>query len=103
MQPSAIGWFYKGLEIMGSKLFAVGTKIQWKWYGSQISGDVVEIHLKPISKEIKGKTIKRNGSSENPAYLVRSAAGNFALKLHSELQPLEKDKSKGLKPKMFSD
>jgi len=35
--------------------------------------------------EIKGKLIKRNGTKENPAVLVRSLAGNLALKLHHEL------------------
>jgi hypothetical protein len=45
----------------------------------------VEIHFGPTEKELKGKKIKRNGSVEKPAYLVKSQAGNFALKLHTEL------------------
>ena len=53
--------------------------------GRVISGVVKEVHLNPIVKGIKGKMIKRNGSSENPAYLVKSDAGNFALKLQTEL------------------
>lgn len=67
------------------KPYKVGTKIQWKWAGNLISGTVIEVHQGPIEREIKGKRIKRNGSVEKPAYVVKSEAGNLALKLHSEL------------------
>jgi len=62
-----------------------GSSVQWKWAGSIIEGVVEEIYFHPITKEIKGKFIKRNGSEEKPAYLVKSKAGNYALKLHTEL------------------
>jgi hypothetical protein len=65
--------------------FKVGSTVKWKWMGGYVDGTVVEIHFGPIEKELKGKKIKRNGSVEKPAYLVKSQAGNFALKLHSEL------------------
>lgn len=70
---------------MKVKPHKVGAKIQWKWLGNIIDGKVEEVHMGPIEKEIKGKKIKRNGSVEKPAYLVRSEAGNIALKLHTEL------------------
>ncbi len=65
--------------------FKKGAKVQWKWLGSRIDGVVEEVFLEPIVKIIKGKRIKRNGSPEKPAYLVRSEAGNLALKLQTEL------------------
>ncbi len=65
--------------------FKIGAKIEWKWLGSVIDGVVEEVFLAPVVKEIKGKKIKRNGSPEKPAYLVRSEAGNIALKLETEL------------------
>jgi Hypervirulence associated proteins TUDOR domain len=67
------------------KPYKIGTAIQWKWAGGIIDGKVEEVFEGPIEKEIKGKKIKRNGSVEKPAYLVRSEAGNLALKLHTEL------------------
>lgn len=70
---------------MKVKPHKVGSKIQWKWLGNIIDGKVEEVFMGPIEKEIKGKIIKRNGSVEKPAYLVRSEAGNIALKLHTEL------------------
>ncbi len=61
--------------------------MQWKWLGRIVAGVVVEVFTEPVVKVIKGKRIKRNGSSQKPAYLVRSEAGNLALKLVSELEP----------------
>ena len=66
--------------------FKLHQKIQWNWAGGIVHGKIVEVHQGPIEKEIKGKKIKRNGSVEKPAYLVQSEAGNFALKLHTELK-----------------
>ncbi|MEZ4814490.1 MAG: DUF2945 domain-containing protein [Bdellovibrionota bacterium] len=65
--------------------FSQGQKVYWKWLGGKVKGEVVECYTQPICKEIKGKLIKRNGSLEKPAYLVKSEAGNFALKLETEL------------------
>ena len=65
--------------------YEIGQKILWKWMGRAISGEILEVHFAPIEVEIKKKRIKRNGSVEKPAYLVRSSAGNLALKLHTEL------------------
>jgi hypothetical protein len=65
--------------------YKIGSKIQWKWMGGTIDGVIEEVFFGPIEKEIKGKKIKRNGSVEKPAYLVKSEAGNYALKLHTEL------------------
>lgn len=65
--------------------YKLGQNIKWKWAGGVIDGKIEEVYFAPIEKEIKGKKIKRNGSNEKPAYLVRSEAGNIALKLHTEL------------------
>lgn len=81
---------------------SIGTAVKWKWLGRMIGGTIKEVYFMPISKVIKGKTIKRNGSPENPAYLVESAAGNLALKLESEIQVVNKLKQKQSKPKMFA-
>lgn len=84
------------------KIYAVGSAAQWKWMGRLIDGEVKEIYFEPVAKTIKGKVIKRNASQENPAYLLQSEAGNYALKLHSELQSHKVKKIKNNTPKMFS-
>lgn len=83
--------------------FKIKAQVYWKWLGRKIQGRVVEIHLNPVTKVIKGKNIKRNGSEECPAYLVESESGNIALKLHTELFAHTPDKVSKNKPKMFSD
>jgi hypothetical protein len=70
---------------MKSKNININDPVGWKWMGRVIEGSVVETHFESIVKEIKGKLIKRNGSVEKPAYLVKSKAGNLALKLSTEI------------------
>jgi hypothetical protein len=70
--------------------FKKGARVQWKWLGGIVEGTVVESYLTPVVREIKGKKIKRNGSPEKPAYLVKSVAGNEALKLQTELMKRER-------------
>lgn len=66
--------------------FSVKDPVKWKWMGGKVRGTVVEVFTESVVKEIKGKQIKRNGSIQKPAYYVISAAGNYALKLESELE-----------------
>lgn len=82
--------------------FKIGSKVQWKWLGRPINGVVLEAYNEPVTKVIKGKSIKRNGSKENPAYLVESEAGNLALKLATELEKVSASSKKKLIPKIFS-
>jgi hypothetical protein len=85
------------------KPLKVDQPVFWMWLGRPIEGFVLEIYFEPTVREIKGKKIKRNGSPENPAYLVKSKAGNEALKLHSELKGQEAlIKQTRPTPKMFS-
>ena len=81
--------------------FKVSSKVEWKWLGRFIKGTVEEVHLESVTKTIKGKRITRHGSKEKPAYLVRSTAGNIALKLESELQATKKVVKAKSKPTMF--
>jgi hypothetical protein len=67
------------------KAFRIGARVQWKWLGGLVNGKIKKIYLKPVIRVIKNKSIKRNGSPEKPAYLVQSEAGNYALKLQTEL------------------
>ena len=84
--------------------FKVGAKVQCPWLGRPIYGVVEEVHHESITKTIKGKKITRHGSKEKPAYLVKSEAGNLALKLLTELKKDDRKKtSKKDTPEMFKD
>lgn len=67
--------------------------MEWKWLGRIITGTVEEVFQQPVVRVIKGKRIKRNGSAEKPAYLVRSEANNIALKLETELSKYQRRES----------
>lgn len=88
--------------------FKKNDKVQWNYLGRAVLGTVEEVFRESITKTIKGKKITRHGSKETPAYLVKSEAGNIALKLESELQKrkstssLSKAASPASKPSMFS-
>ena len=75
---------------MGNTSFIVGDQVEWKWMSYLIEGVVEEVYHEVVVRKIKGKNIKRNGSPEKPAFLVRSDAGNIALKLVTELKPRSK-------------
>jgi hypothetical protein len=76
-------------------------KVEWNYLGRAVLGSVEDVFHESITKTIKGKKITRHGSDDKPAYLVKSEAGNIALKLESEIK--KQTKSKALRtPKMFS-
>ena len=81
--------------------FKKNSKVQWQWLGKPIHGTVEEVFKTSISKTIKGKKITRHGTDEKPAYLVKSEAGNLALKLETELEAQQKKVASTSKPHMF--
>lgn len=63
-----------------------GTKVSWKWGSSTAEGKVAEVHKEKVSRQSKGETITRNGSEDDPAYVIEQDDGTTVLKLKSELQ-----------------
>jgi len=62
-----------------------GTEVTWKWGTSTASGKVVEVHHEKVTRQIEGEQITRNGSDENPAYVIEQDDGTTVLKLRSEV------------------
>lgn len=81
--------------------FKPNDEVQWKWLGRTVRGVIKEVYYKPVVKTIKSKKIKRNASESNPAYLVQSEAGNYALKLQTELRKVDIINIKQKLPSMF--
>ncbi len=69
-----------------SKHFAKGAAVRWNWAGNQAQGKVAERFDRRVQRTIKGEKIVRNGSKDNPAYLVEQEDGGKVLKLESELE-----------------
>ncbi len=67
-------------------MIRTGSKVSWKWGSSTAEGKVAEIHRDKVSRRSKGETITRNGSDDDPAYVIEQEDGTTVLKLRSELQ-----------------
>lgn len=63
-----------------------GALVRWNWGSGTAEGKIEEVFTAPVSRTIKGKRIRRNASTEKPAYLVRQDDGDRALKSDSELE-----------------
>lgn len=62
-----------------------GAKVTWNWGPGTAEGKVAESFTGDVERTIKGKTIKRKASKEEPAYLIEQEDGDRVLKSHSEL------------------
>ena len=68
-----------------SKTFEVGDTVEWNWGPGTGAGRIVERHTDDVEKTIKGSTIKRKASDDEPAYLIEQDDGDRVLKSKSEL------------------
>ena len=65
--------------------FSKGDKVSWTWGAHTAHGEVAERFERRVQRTIKGETIVRNGSRDNPACLIETEESRV-LKLGSELQ-----------------
>lgn len=70
-----------------SSSFHKGQRVQWNWGTGIGRGKIAERFDRHVERTIEGKKVSRNGSAENPAYLIRQEDGGEVLKLESELEP----------------
>lgn len=63
-----------------------GSTVRWRWSGSTAEGKVKEIHRSRITRTLDGSEITRNGSDDDPAYLIEQDDGARVLKLRSEVE-----------------
>ncbi|MDB5245880.1 MAG: hypothetical protein JWQ40_274 [Segetibacter sp.] len=69
-----------------------GDKVHWNWGKSQAEGVIKEKSEKPVIKKLKGTTVKRKASKEEPAYVLQQQNGSEVLKSESELIEGPKEK-----------
>lgn len=62
-----------------------GQTVRWTWGQGTAEGKVVERFERRVQRTIKGSKIVRQGTAENPAYLIEQADGGKVLKGGSEL------------------
>ena len=62
-----------------------GQTVNWKWANGSAEGKVEQKFERRVQRTIKGSKIVRNGTKEDPAYLIAQEDGAKVLKLGSEL------------------
>lgn len=63
-----------------------GTTVRWSWGNGSATGTVKEIHREKVTRTSKGESISRNGSDDDPAYVIEQEDGTTVLKLRSEVE-----------------
>ena len=62
-----------------------GSRVSWSWGNGTGTGKVVEVHQDKVTRTLHGSEITRNGSEDDPAYLIEQEDGARVLKLRSEV------------------
>ena len=66
-----------------------GTTVSWKYGTGTANGKIESVHKEAVTRTIKGAEIHRNGSADDPAFVIVQANGSRVLKLKSEVKPAE--------------
>ncbi|MDO9417559.1 DUF2945 domain-containing protein [Pararhizobium sp.] len=66
--------------------FRKGHRVEWTWGAHTAEGKIAESFIEDVERTIKGETVKRKASDEEPAYLIEQEDGGRVLKSHSELR-----------------
>ena len=69
-----------------SNSFRTDQYVQWNWGSGTAKGQIKERFEREVTRTLKGSEVTRDGSEDNPAYLIKQEDGNEVLKLGSELQ-----------------
>lgn len=64
----------------------VGSTVEWNWGSGSANGKIIERFERKVSRTLKGQRIVRNGTADNPAFLIEQDDGARVLKRGSELQ-----------------
>ena len=67
------------------KHYAINTEVEWKWGKGSATGNIREKFTSDVERTLKGSSVKREASENNPAYLIEQDDGSEVLKSHSEL------------------
>ncbi len=65
--------------------FHKGDTVEWHWGQGTAKGTIAERFDRRVQRTIKGSKIVKNGTTDNPAYLVEQDDGGKVLKRGSEL------------------
>lgn len=64
-----------------------GMNVKWRWGAHEAHGRIEQVFTQKTTRTIRGTTVTRNASPEEPAYLITQPRGGVVLKSGSELIP----------------
>ena len=59
--------------------------VEWEWGNGTASGQIKERFEREVTRTLKGSEVTKDGTEDNPAYLIKVDDGGEVLKLGSEL------------------
>ena len=62
-----------------------GDEVSWAWGEGRARGTIKEKFKEKVTRTLQGSEVTRNGTKDNPAYLIEQENGTELLKLRSEL------------------
>ena len=68
-----------------SHSYRSGQYVTWNWGNGTAKGQIAERFERKVTRTLKRSEVTRDGSAENPAYLIKQEDGDEVLKLGSEL------------------
>ena len=60
--------------------------VEWEWGKGTGTGQITERFERKVTRTLKDSEVTRNGSENDPAYLIKQEGGDEVLKLGSELK-----------------
>ena len=68
-----------------SNSFQSDQYVQWEWGNGTAKGQIKERFEREVKRTLQGSEVTKNGTEDNPAYLIKQDDGDEVLKLGSEI------------------
>ncbi len=68
-----------------SNSYRKGASVSWNWGSGTAKGKIEERFDRRVQRTLKGSKVVKNGTADNPAYLIEQEDGTKLLKRGSEL------------------
>ena len=72
-----------------SNSFQSDQYVKWDWGNGTAKGQITERFEREVTRTLQGSEITKQGSEDNPAYLIKQDDGDEVLKLGSEIEAHE--------------
>ncbi len=69
-----------------SNSFQTDQYVEWEWGNGKGKGQIKERFEREVTRTLKGSEITKDGTEDNPAYLIKQDDGDEVLKRGSELK-----------------